>query len=174
MEFGPRALGNRSIIADPRHPDMQKRINAKIKFRESFRPFAPCVLEEDVQEYFDFDGKSPYMLIVKPIKNSRRKNIEAINNGSLMDRLWKERSDIPSVTHVDYSARVQTVSSDTNPLFYQLLESFKRRTGYALLINTSFNVKDEPIVCSPDDAIRCFNDTEMDILVMERMLFNKI
>lgn len=174
MEFGPRALGNRSIIADSRHPDMQKRINAKIKFRESFRPFAPCVLEDDVQEYFDFEGTSPYMLQVRPVLQKRMKVIPASEKNDFMDRLWQERSDISSVTHVDGSARIQTVSLESNPLMYKLLEAFKARTGYALLVNTSFNVKDEPIVCTPTDALRCFNTTDMDILVMHRTMFNKV
>ncbi len=174
MEFGPRALGNRSIIADPRHPDMQRKINSKIKFRESFRPFAPCVLEEDVQDYFDLNGISPYMLLVKPIKKSRLKSISDQNTDDFMTRLSQDRSDISSVTHVDGSARIQTVHHETNPLLYKLLQSFKIRTGYAVLINTSFNVKDEPIVCSPEDALRCFSTTEMDLLVMNSTIMTKV
>ena len=174
MEFGPRALGNRSILADPRNPEMQKRINSKIKFRESFRPFASCVLEEDVEEYFDFKSTSPYMLLVRPVKQSRRKEINTLKTDDLMSQLGNERSDVSSITHVDYSSRIQTVGLESNPLLYQLLKAFKLKTGFALLINTSFNVKDEPIVCSPVDALRCFNDTEMDVLVMDKMIFNKI
>lgn len=173
MEFGPRALGNRSIIADARNPEMQKHLNSKIKFRENFRPFAPIILEEDVNDYFDFNGKSPYMLLVKPVRESRRREFEKTENNRLIERLWKERSDISSVTHVDYSARIQTVNHDSNPMFYQLLKAFKKRTGYGLLINTSFNVKDEPIVCTPSDALRCFNITGMDLMVMGDFMVTK-
>lgn len=173
MEFGPRALGNRSILADPRNPEMQKRINEKIKFRESFRPFAPSVLEEDAQDYFDLDIPSPYMLLVKPVKHNRRKPIDETSRNNFLDRLRQERSDIASVTHVDYSARIQTVNKHVNPLYYKLLETFKEVTGYGLLVNTSFNVKDEPIVCSPSDAFRCFENTGMDVLVMHRFHFEK-
>ncbi|UII77210.1 hypothetical protein LV716_05410 [Flagellimonas sp. HMM57] len=172
MEFGPRALGNRSILADPRNPNMQKRINEKIKFRESFRPFAPCVLEEDVHEYFDLKIPSPYMLLVRKIKSERCKK-EIGESTTLMERLSQTRSDIPAVTHVDYSARIQTISKVTNPKFWRLLNAFKQKTGYGLLINTSFNVKDEPIVCNPHDALRCFQETEMDILIMEDVIFSK-
>lgn len=172
MEFGPRALGNRSILADPRNPNMQKRINEKIKFRESFRPFAPCVLEEDVHECFDLKIPSPYMLLVRKVKSERCKD-EVSESTTLMERLSQIRSDIPAVTHVDYSARIQTISKATNPKFWRLLQAFKQKTGYGLLINTSFNVKDEPIVCNPHDALRCFQETEMDFLVMEDVIFSK-
>ncbi len=172
MEFGPRALGNRSILADPRNPKMQKRINEKIKFRESFRPFAPCVLEEDVHDYFDLEIPSPYMLLVRQVKSERCKN-EVNESTTLMERLSQVRSDIPAVTHVDYSARVQTVSKATNPKFWRLLKAFKEKTGYGLLINTSFNIKDEPIVCNPHDALHCFKETEMDVLVMENVIISK-
>ena len=174
MEFGPRALGNRSIIADARIPEMQKWINAKIKFRESFRPFAPSVLEEDVSDYFDLNSKSPYMLLVKPVKNTRRIKIETKKDDDFMDRLSLKRSEISSVTHVDFSARIQTVSKKQNPLYYRLLQAFKQKTGCSLLINTSFNVKDEPIVCSPIDAFKCYESTDMDILVIGNYVFEKI
>ena len=173
MEFGPRALGNRSIIADARLPEMQKRINAKIKFRESFRPFAPSILEEDVQDYFDLKSVSPYMLLVKPVKENIRKPIDKETEFDFMERLWQERSSISSVTHVDYSARIQTVNKTTNPLYYKLLKAFKEKTGCPLLINTSFNIKDEPIVCSPIDAFRCFEATDMDVLVIGSYVFEK-
>ena len=172
MEFGPRALGNRSILADPRAPHMQQKINHLIKFRESFRPFAPSVLEEDVSEYFDLEKASPYMLLVRPVRSERRTN-PIDPNGSLMDRLEQVRSDIPAVTHVDYSARIQTVCQATNPRYWKLLQAFKQQTGYGLLINTSFNIKDEPIVCTPEDALRCFQKTGMDVLVMNQFIFYK-
>ena len=173
MEFGPRALGNRSILADPRAPHMQQKINHLIKFRESFRPFAPSVLEEDVSEYFDLEKASPYMLLVRPVRSERCTN-PIDSNGSLMDRLEQVRSDIPAVTHVDYSARIQTVCQATNPRYWKLLQAFKQQTGYGLLINTSFNIKDEPIVCTPEDALRCFQKTRMDVLVMNQFIFYKI
>lgn len=174
MEFGPRALGNRSIIADARIPDMQKRINAKIKFRESFRPFAPSILEEDVSDFFQLKDKTPYMLLVKPVQKSKRFEIVEKGDTDFMERLGQERSQISSVTHVDYSARIQTVSEDSNPLYYKLLQKFKQKTGCPLLINTSFNVKDEPIVCSPSDAFRCFQATDMDVLVIGNYVFEKL
>lgn len=174
MEFGPRALGNRSILADARHPEMQQRLNQKIKFRESFRPFAPSVLKEDAADYFDLSESSPYMLLVRPVRKSRRYSVELLRK----DKNWRNqltqlRSDIPAVTHVDYSSRIQTVDEHTNPRFAQLLRAFKQHTGYSLLINTSFNVRDEPIVCTPEDALRCFQRTEMDVLVMEDFLIIK-
>ena len=174
MEFGPRALGNRSILADPRHPNMQQKINQDIKFRESFRPFAPSVLEEDARDYFELDGLSPYMLLVRPVTRKRRKKVSEEQEMTLSNRLSQIRSDIPAVTHVDYSARIQTVNEKTNPLFWKLLKKFKLHTGYGLLINTSFNVKDKPIVCTPLDALQCFKETGMDILVMEQTIFRKI
>ena len=173
MEFGPRALGNRSILADPRHPNMQKKINEDIKFRESFRPFAPSVLEEDVADYFELDGFSPYMLLVRPVAKERRREVSEQGETLLSNRLSQIRSDIPAVTHVDHSARIQTVNRKTNPLFWKLLHRFKLHTGYGLLINTSFNVKDKPIVCTPLDALQCFKETGMDVLVMERTIFRK-
>ncbi|MEM9833614.1 MAG: carbamoyltransferase [Bacteroidota bacterium] len=173
MEFGPRALGNRSILADARHPEMQKRINQKVKFRESFRPFAPSVLEEEVSDYFDLEVPSPYMLLVHSVLAQRRETIVKNPTESWQEQLSRIRSDIPAVTHVDYSARVQTVNDQTNPQFAQLLRAFKKQTGYGLLVNTSFNVRDEPIVCTPADAYRCFQQTEMDVLVMENCLITK-
>ncbi|BFP42497.1 carbamoyltransferase [Flavobacteriaceae bacterium GF1] len=172
MEFGPRALGNRSILANPRNPEMQEKINRKIKFRESFRPFAPSVLEENAQEYFELSESSPYMLFVQKVKSHRLTSIEKIGTG-LKERLSQIRSDIPSVTHVDFSARIQTVNKNSNPKYWKLLKAFKDKTGYGLLINTSFNVKDEPIVCSPTDAIQCFRQTDMDILVLGNVVFRK-
>jgi carbamoyltransferase len=167
MEFGPRALGNRSILGDARHPEMQQKINQSIKFRESFRPFAPSVREEDAADYFDITAPSPYMLQVHPVRSNRRLPLPELSfDASLLDRLRSPRSDIPAVTHVDYSARVQTVSRNTTPLFWRLLTAFKETTGYGLLINTSFNVRDEPIVCTPEDAYRCFTATQMDCLVL--------
>ncbi|MEM1339766.1 MAG: carbamoyltransferase [Bacteroidota bacterium] len=172
MEFGPRALGNRSILADPRNPEMQEKINEKIKFREGFRPFAPSVLEEDALDYFEMNAISPYMLLVQNVKLERLKNRITTATG-LRERLRQVRSDIPSVTHVDGSARIQTVNKAMNPRFWGLLNAFKDLTQYGLLINTSFNVKDEPIVCSPEDAIRCFKRTGMDMLVLGNTIFRK-
>jgi carbamoyltransferase len=174
MEFGPRALGNRSIIGDPRKPEMQKRLNLKIKFREGFRPFAPSVLEEDAAEYFDLDRPSPYMLLVAPVRNERRRPLPSnYAEQPLYDRLYYVRSDIPAVTHVDHSARIHTVSRSTNPRYWDLIAAFKRLTGYGVLVNTSFNVRGEPIVCTPDDAYRCFMRTEMDFLVMGDYVLDK-
>lgn len=165
MEFGPRALGNRSILGDARNPEIQRKINQKIKFRESFRPFAPSVLEEDVSEYFDLSTKSPYMLLVREVKNVYRDS-GSQKSKDLMERLAGKRSDIPAVTHVDYTARIQTVSEKTNPRYWRLLKMLKERTGHGIVINTSFNIKDEPIVCNPQDAINCFLKTKMDMLVL--------
>lgn len=174
MEFGPRALGNRSILGDPRHPEMQKKLNLKIKQREGFRPFAPSVLKEDTADFFDIDTDSPYMLFTAPVQESRRtalpSNYEEL---SLADKLYCRRSDIQAVTHLDFSARLQTVDSDTNPRYAALIEAFKRHTGYGLLINTSFNVRGEPIVCTPHDAYSCFMSTEMDYLVIGNYVFDK-
>ncbi len=174
MEFGPRALGGRSILGDPRNAEMQKKLNLKIKYRESFRPFAPSVLAEDCQDYFDYDGISPYMLLVHPVAESRRKPVPA-NYGSLdlREKLYFERSDLPSITHIDYSARIQTVHKETNPRYYDLIDAFKALTGYAVIVNTSFNVRGEPIVCTPNDAYRCFMRTEMDYLVVGNYIFDK-
>ncbi|MBO4441001.1 carbamoyltransferase [bacterium] len=174
MEFGPRALGNRSILGDPRCPDMQKKLNLKIKFREGFRPFAPSVLEEDIQEFFDIPVKSPYMLLVAPVVESRRCRIpDNYNELPLYERLYFQRSDVPSITHINFSARIQSVSRKTNPRYWQLINKFKEKTGYGIVVNTSFNVRGEPIVCTPDDAYRCFMRTEMDYLVMGNYLFTK-
>lgn len=174
MEFGPRALGNRSILGDARNPEMQKKINLKIKYREGFRPFAPSVLAEDIEQYFDLDTDSPYMLMVAPVKKNRRYEWpENYNELSLWDKLYHARSDVPAITHIDYSARVQSVHKETNPKYYELIQSFKDLTSYGLLINTSFNVRGEPVVCSPYDAYRCFMSTEMDYLVIEDFVYAK-
>jgi len=174
MEFGPRALGGRSIIGDPRSEKMQSVMNLKIKYRESFRPFAPAVLAEDVQEYFELDRPSPYMLIVAPVRESLRIPMSAEQQQLFgVQKLHVKRSQIPAITHVDYSARVQTVHVKSNPRFYALLERFKARTGCAVLVNTSFNVRGEPIVCTPEDAYRCFMRTEMDYLVLGSFLVDK-
>jgi carbamoyltransferase len=167
MEFGPRALGSRSILADARNPGMQKKLNLKIKYRESFRPFAPIVLAEDAADFFEMDGPSPYMMLVLPVKASRCHPLPAgYESWDPASRLYFERSDIPAVTHVDYSARIQTVHRETNEGLWNLLQEFKRITGYPVLVNTSFNVRGEPIVNSPEDAYRCLTNTEMDYLVM--------
>jgi carbamoyltransferase len=170
MEFGPRALGSRSIVGDARSPKMQSVMNLKIKFRESFRPFAPIVLRERAHEYFDIrpDQDSPYMLIVAPVLESRRRQVEPGKHG--LDKLKQLRSIVPAVTHVDYSARLQTVDDARNPRLAGLLRAFEARTGSPVLINTSFNIRGEPIVCSPQDALRCFLGTEMDVLVLENFV----
>lgn len=170
MEFGPRSLGGRSIIGDARKPEMQSKMNLKIKFRESFRPFAPVVLREDVNKYFDLDGDSPYMLIVAPVKEEIRKPVPdhtEVDEVDMIPIINQVRSDLPAITHVDFSARIQTVHEDTNPKFYNLLHAFKKETGCSVLVNTSFNVRGEPIVCSPKDAYLCFMRTDIDILVLE-------
>ena len=172
MEWGPRALGNRSILADPRNSEMQKKLNLKIKFREGFRPFAPSVLEEDTQEYFDTKYKSPYMLFTAPVAQRRRLPLAPIH-ASLSERLNTPRSDLPAITHLDYSARLQTVSRATNVRFFDLLQAFKKETGYGILVNTSFNVRGEPIVMTPEEAYRCFMDTHMDYLVLGSVLLSK-
>jgi carbamoyltransferase len=172
MEFGPRALGNRSIIGDPRNKKMQSVMNLKIKQRESFRPFAPAVMAEDAAKYFDIDCPSPYMLLVADVQaNLRLNNSDETLFG--IDKLNQSRSTLPAITHVDYSARVQTVHKETNPQFYKLLEAFKALTNESVLINTSFNVRGEPPVCSPQDAVRCFLATDMDYLVMNNILLKK-
>lgn len=168
MEFGPRALGNRSILADPRSPRIQSELNLKIKQRESFRPFAPVVRAEQLRDYFELDVESPYMLLVAPVRSSLRLSTDPAAMG--LDRLRQTRSTIPAVTHVDYSARVQTVTRSQNPRLYQLLEAFEAATGCGVLVNTSFNVRGEPIVGSPDDAYRCFINTAMDYLVLENFI----
>ena len=168
MEFGPRALGGRSILGDARSAKMQKVMNLKIKYRESFRPFAPACLRERVADFFDMNCESPYMLLVAPIREERRRAMTANENALFgIEKLNVPRSDIPAVTHVDYSARIQTVEREDNPAFYDLIREFENQTGYGVLVNTSFNVRGEPIVCSPEDAYRCFMRTEMDVLVLE-------
>jgi carbamoyltransferase len=174
MEFGPRALGARSILADPRSPRMQALINLKVKFREGFRPFAPSVLANRANEYFDLDGESPYMLVVAPVKEGRRLPIpEASGDKWGIDLLNVPRSDIPAVTHLDYSARIQTVTAGRTPLYHALISEFDRITGCPLLVNTSFNVRGEPIVCSPTDAYRCFMRTHLDYLVIGSFILSK-
>jgi carbamoyltransferase len=174
MEFGPRALGARSIIGDPRNEEMQKKLNLKIKYRESFRPFAPSVLAEDCDTYFDHNGASPYMLLVQPVKEIRRLPLPAdYHSLDLREKLYHKRSDLPSITHIDFSARIQTVHKETNPRYHELISEFKKLTGYGVIVNTSFNVRGEPIVCTPEDAYRCFMRTEMDYLIVGNYLFKK-
>jgi carbamoyltransferase len=174
MEFGPRALGARSIIADPRSPDMQKTLNLRVKYRESFRPFAPAVLREDVADWFELDADSPYMLLVADVVKRRRRQMTNEEQSLFgIDKLNVPRSDIPAVTHVDYSARVQTVHPETNPRFHDLLSAFKARTGCPVLVNTSFNVRGEPIVCTPEDAFRCFMGSEIELLVAGNCILRK-
>jgi carbamoyltransferase len=173
MEFGPRSLGARSILADARNHDMQVNLNLKIKYRESFRPFAPTVLAEKVGEYFELDRESPYMLLVAPVKENRRKPIQRVIDDDLLSIVSQERSDIPAVTHVDYSARIQTIRREDHPAYYDLIRRFEQKTGCAVIINTSFNVNGEPIVCTPYDAYRCFMRTEMDALILENCLLIK-
>ncbi len=174
MEFGPRALGARSIIGDPRSLEMQSVMNLKIKYRESFRPFAPSVLREEVANWFELGVDSPYMLIVADVAQSRRREMTAEEEGLWgIDKLKIKRSEIPAVTHVDYSARVQTVRRETNPLYWKIIDAFHARTGCPVIVNTSFNVRGEPIVCTPEDSYRCFMRTEMDFLVLENYLLDK-
>jgi carbamoyltransferase len=171
MEFGPRALGCRSIIGDARSPQMQSVMNLKIKYRESFRPFAPSVLREHVSEWFELDADSPYMLLVADVAADKRVAVDAELTG--LDKLKLRRSQIPAATHVDYSARIQTVSRETNPLYWDIIEAFRKRTGCPVIVNTSFNVRGEPIVCTPEDSYRCFMRTEMDYLVLENFVLSK-
>ncbi|MDE6056297.1 MAG: hypothetical protein K2G55_21630, partial [Lachnospiraceae bacterium] len=178
MEFGPRALGNRSIIADARSENMQVKLNQKIKFRESFRPFAPAVLREDVQEYFELEGDSPYMLLCANVKENRRNRSQLQedlkrHNGDMLEVVKQKRSDIPAVTHVDYSARIQTVTEEGNDYFYHIINEYKKITGCGVVVNTSFNVRGEPIVCTPEDAYKCFMRTDMDMLVLENCVLYK-
>lgn len=174
MEFGPRALGGRSIIGDPRSPKMQAVMNLKIKFRESFRPFAPAVLREHVGEWFELDGDSPYMLLVADVNGDRRLPLPpGADQLWGIDKLNVPRSSVPAITHVDYSARIQTVRRDTSPLYYDIIAAFHARTGCPVIVNTSFNVRGEPMVCSPEDAYRCFMRTDMDLLVLENFLLEK-
>ncbi|QQS36545.1 MAG: carbamoyltransferase [Ignavibacteriales bacterium] len=175
MEFGPRALGARSIIGDARSPKMQAVMNLKIKFRESFRPFAPSVLGEKVNEYFDMDVASPYMLLVADVKENRQKKMTSKEEKLFgIDKLNIVRSDIPAITHIDYSARIQTVHKETNPLYHKMISKFEEQTGYGVIINTSFNVRGEPIVCTPADAYKCFMRTDIDYLLLGNYLLNKI
>lgn len=174
MEFGPRALGNRSVLGDPRNPEMQKRLNVKIKYREGFRPFAPAVLSECIADYFELDAASPYMLLVAPVQEHLRVQLPPnYYDLTLWERLYYQRSNIQAVTHLDFSARVQSVHKETNPRFWQLINTFKNQTGMGLVVNTSFNVRGEPIVCSPMDAYRCFMSTDMDYLVMNDFVLCK-
>jgi carbamoyltransferase len=174
MEFGPRSLGARSILGDPRSPAMQRNLNLKVKYRESFRPFAPAVLREDVSEWFELDSDSPYMLLVADVRDGKRRQMTADEEALFgIDKLNISRSEIPAVTHVDYSARIQTVHSETNPLFHKLLSRFKALTGCPVLVNTSFNVRGEPIVCTPEDAFRCFMGNELDLLVVGNCVMRK-
>jgi carbamoyltransferase len=173
LEFGPRALGNRSILANPSYPEMQSVINLKIKKREAFRPFAPAILEEDAALYFNMNSTSPYMLLVSDIKESLRKKGITQQNSSILEKLKSPRSEFQSITHVDYSARVQTVSKENNDLFYKLLNEIKKLTGHGMLINTSMNVRGEPMVCSPKEAYLFFIQTDVDILVIENLIFTK-
>ncbi len=174
MEYGPRALGNRSILGNPCDKEMQKKLNLKIKYREGFRPFAPSVLEEDIQTYFDIDRPSPYMLLVIPVNEKMRKKLPGnFDQLELYDRLYTERSELPAITHLDFSARIQSVSKAQNPLYWQLINDFKKKTGYGVIINTSFNVRGEPIVCTPEEAYLCFMRTEMDYLVIGNYVFDK-
>jgi carbamoyltransferase len=174
MEFGPRALGCRSIIGDARSPQMQSVMNLKIKYRESFRPFAPSVLREHVSEWFELQADSPYMMLVADVASSKRVQLSA-DEAPLegLDKLRIKRSQIPAVTHVDYSARIQTVSRETNQLYWDIIEAFRKRTGCPVIVNTSFNVRGEPIVCTPADSYRCFMRTEMDYLVLENYVLSK-
>ena len=174
MELGPRTLGNRSILGDARDPDMQKKLNVKIKYREGFHPFAPSVPAEDIREYFNLDAASPYMLLAAPVTESHLEKLpENYNDRSLWEKLYCKRSGIPAVTHLDFSARVQTVHKETNSRYWQLINAFKDQTGCSLLVNTSFNVRGEPIVCTPLDAYRCFMSTDGDILVIGDFVYLK-
>ncbi len=178
MEYGPRALGNRSIIADPRSSAMQSRLNRKIKYRESFRPFAPAVLEERMGDYFDLESSSPYMLLVGKVKKERRKifALDALlekSDDNMIQVVNETRSDIPAVTHVDYSARIQTVNEERNGSFYHIIRAFEEKTGCGVIVNTSFNVRGEPIVCTPKEAYECFMRTEMDVLLLENLILYK-
>lgn len=174
MEFGPRALGNRSILGDARNLEMQKKLNLKIKYREGFRPFAPSVLIENSKDFFDLDTASPYMLLVAPVNEKRREKLPSnYYDLPLWERLYHKRSDVQSITHLDFSARIQTVHKETNPRYWELINEFKNQTGYGILVNTSFNVRGEPIVCTPQDAYRCFMSTEMDYLVINDFVYCK-
>ena len=174
MEFGPRALGGRSIIADPRSPKMQKQLNLKVKYRESFRPFAPSVLCEDVGEWFEHYIDSPYMLLVADVQKDKRRTMTVEEKALFgIEKLNVSRSSVPAITHIDYSARIQTVHTNTNPLYHALISNFKNMTGCPLIVNTSFNVRGEPIVCTPKDAFKCFMGTDLDVLALGNFLLIK-
>ena len=174
MEFGPRSLGGRSILGDPRDPAMQKTLNLRVKYRESFRPFAPSVLREDVADWFELDSDSPYMLLVADVAEQHRREMSEEEQALFgIDKLNVPRSSIPAITHVDYSARVQTVHEETNPRYYALIKDFKEKTGCPILVNTSFNVRGEPIVCTPEDAFRCFMGTGIEVLVCGNCFLEK-
>jgi carbamoyltransferase len=174
MEFGPRALGNRSILGDARNPEMQKKLNLKIKYRESFRPFAPSVLAEEADKYFDIHTPSPYMLLVQEVKKERRNTLpDNYHSLSLTEKLYFQRSDLPAITHIDFSARIQTVHQETNQRYWKLIDAFRKETGYGVIVNTSFNVRGEPIVCTPEDAYKCLMRTEMDYLIIGNCFFDK-
>ena len=174
MEFGPRDLGNRSIIGDARSPEMQSVMNLKIKYRESFRPFAPSCLEERISDFFEIDRPSPYMLLVAPLRGARCVAARGDERSlDITDWVNRPRSDVPAITHVDHSARIQSVSASTNPRYHRLIKAFEERTGSGIIINTSFNVRGEPIVCTPEDAYRCFMRTEMDYLSLGPFLLQK-
>jgi carbamoyltransferase len=174
MEFGPRALGGRSILGDARSPAMQSVLNLKVKYRESFRPFAPAVLREDVADWFELDGDSPYMLLVADVVKQRRRTMTEDEQKLFgIEKLNVPRSDIPAVTHVDYSARIQTVHAETNPRYHALISAFKQQTGCPVIVNTSFNVRGEPIVCTPEDAFRCFMGTEIEALAVGNCFLKK-
>jgi carbamoyltransferase len=174
MEFGPRALGARSILGDPRSPTMQRTLNLRVKYRESFRPFAPSVLREEVADWFELDEDSPYMLLVAGVDKRRRRQMTAEEEALFgIDKLNVARSEIPAVTHVDYSARVQTVHRETNPLYYALILAFRNLTGCPVIVNTSFNVRGEPIVCTPEDAFRCFMGSDIERLVAGNCMLSK-
>ena len=174
MEYGPRALGNRSILGDARNIDMQKKLNLKIKYREGFRPFAPSVLIESSKDFFDLTVASPYMLLIAEVKEERRKKLPSnYQELDLWEKLYFERSDVQSITHLDFSARIQTVHKETNPRYWKVINAFKEKTGYGIVVNTSFNVRGEPIVCTPEDAYKCFMRTEMDFLVVNNFILKK-
>ena len=174
MEFGPRALGGRSILGDPRSDKMQKNLNLKVKYRESFRPFAPSILREDLNEWFEIDVDSPYMLLVADINSSKKINMTEDQKKLFgIEKLNIKRSEIPAVTHVDYSARIQTVTKETNKRYYDLISKFKKKTGCPVLVNTSFNVRGEPIVNTPTDAFNCFMGTELDYLIIGNCILDK-
>jgi len=174
MEFGPRSLGGRSILGDPRSETMQRTLNLKVKYRESFRPFAPSILRDDVAEWFEMDGDSPYMLLVDNVQQNKCYQVNGDDEYLFgIDRLNVKRSEIPAVTHVDYSARVQTVHQNTNSKYYALIAKFKEKTGCPVLVNTSFNVRGEPVVCTPEDAFRCFMGTEIELLVVGNCIVQK-